>query len=124
MKPASELPVDALARALAAELAEPVARRVAELLREAPRPGRLLDAAELADYLGVERGWVYEHAEELGVVRIGDGQRPRLRFDADRALAARQHWEAHAEPEPAHATPRRRARTNSAELLPIRGKAA
>ena len=44
-------------------------------------PARLLTAAEVAARLSVARGWVYEHARELGVVRLGDGPRPRLRFD-------------------------------------------
>lgn len=39
-----------------------------------------LDASEVAQRLHVDRDWVYEHAEELGVSRIGSGPRPRLRF--------------------------------------------
>lgn len=38
--------------------------------------------------MGLERGWVYEHAEELRVRRIGSGSRPRLRFDPDEVAAA------------------------------------
>jgi hypothetical protein len=45
---------------------------------------RLVDAAEL----GVRRGRVYENALLLGAVPLGDGPRPRLRFDPDRAVAA------------------------------------
>lgn len=41
----------------------------------------LLTATEVAHRLSVARGWVYAHAGELGVVRIGEGPRPRLRFD-------------------------------------------
>jgi predicted DNA-binding transcriptional regulator AlpA len=61
--------------------------RVAELLRSAPaaRPARprprLMTAAEVARWCGVERSWVYAHAEELGARKIGTGERPRLRFD-------------------------------------------
>ena len=47
----------------------------------------LLTAAEVAARLAVARGWVYAHARELGVVRLGDGPRPRLRFDP--AIGAR-----------------------------------
>jgi hypothetical protein len=55
-----------------------IARRVAEILRNGPGPcaegssyfgndgGRLVDAAELASFLGAEREWVYAHAAELG----------------------------------------------------------
>lgn len=42
---------------------------------------RLLTAAEVARRFSVERSWVYAHARELGVVKIGRGSRPRLRFD-------------------------------------------
>lgn len=41
----------------------------------------LMTAAELARRLGVARSYVYEHAGRLGAVRLGDGKRPRLRFD-------------------------------------------
>jgi integrase len=41
----------------------------------------LLTAADVAWRFNVDRSWVYAHARELGVVRIGDGPRPRLRFD-------------------------------------------
>lgn len=61
--------------------------RVAELLQSRrparsahPRP-RLMTAAEVARWCGVERSWVYAHAEELGARKIGIGERPRLRFD-------------------------------------------
>jgi hypothetical protein len=65
------------------ELAEAIARRVVELLRTEetpPHSGRLVDAATLARELGVERDWVYAHADELGAVRLG-GPKGRLRFD-------------------------------------------
>jgi len=65
---------------------EMLARRVAELVRPpraARAPRRLTTAAEVAEWWGVERSWVYAHAEELGARRIGSGERPRLRFDPD-----------------------------------------
>jgi hypothetical protein len=65
------------------ELVEAIARRVVELMREEEteeRPARLVDAATLARELGVEREWVYAHAEQLGAVRLG-GPNGRLRFD-------------------------------------------
>ncbi len=66
---------------------EAVAQRVAELLAARPpaqpHQSRLLSATELAKELGVERSWVYEHAIELGGIRIGDGPRPRLRFPSE-----------------------------------------
>lgn len=66
-----------------------IVSRVAELLpsrRTAPstrpRP-RMMTAAEVARWCGVERSWVYAHAEELGACKIGTGERPRLRFDPE-----------------------------------------
>jgi hypothetical protein len=71
-----------------------IVRRVAALLQiDRQAPDGLLSAAQVATRLGVERSWVYDHAEELGVVRLGEGPRPRLRFDpaviAERTLRRR-----------------------------------
>jgi len=57
-----------------------VAREVAELLGHQDAP--LLTARQVAIRFNVDRSWVYAHADELGVVRLGHGPRPRLRFDA------------------------------------------
>jgi len=62
---------------------EAIARRVAELLASRKAPGeavRYLDAAQLAELLGVERDWVYAHARQLSAIRLG-GPHGRLRFD-------------------------------------------
>ena len=48
----------------------------------------LVDAATLARLLNVDRDWVYANARRLGAVRLGDGPKARLRFDATRARAA------------------------------------
>jgi len=48
----------------------------------------LLTAAEVAERFGVSAEWVRDHADDLGVVRLGDGPRPRLRFDAETVAAA------------------------------------
>lgn len=105
---------------------EAVACRVVELLRAERVPAaRFVDAAELAELLGVERPTIYAHADELGGVRVGTGKRPRLRFDADRALAT---WTAQPPGGPQAVEPARRGRRRSAaspaELLPIRGRRA
>ena len=71
--------------------AQATAERVVELLcARGPvvASRHLLSAAELAAELGVARSFVYEHADELGAVRLGEGAKPRLRFDPDRARAA------------------------------------
>jgi hypothetical protein len=70
---------------------EAIARRVAEAIANDPRKvagQHLVDAATLAAELGVERSWVYEHADELHPIRLGNGPKPRLRFDALAVRAA------------------------------------
>jgi hypothetical protein len=106
-------------------LVEAVALRVVEMLADehaAPPTARLLDAAHLAELLGVSRATIYEHADALGAVRIGDGDRPRLRFDLAVAIAAWQTREP--EPELQPRAPRRRAHRATTPLLPIRGREA
>jgi hypothetical protein len=49
-------------------------------IARARESGCLVDAATVAAFLGVDRGWVYEHAGELGACRLGSGPRARLRF--------------------------------------------
>jgi hypothetical protein len=67
---------------------ESVARKVVELLEARGVQRRaLVDAAELARLFGIERSWVYSHAIELGAVKLGEGAKPRLRFDPE--IAAR-----------------------------------
>ncbi len=71
---------------LAPDSIEALARRLAELLspRETPRSRRqLLTAEEVAQWWGIGRRWVYDHADDLGARRLGAGRRPRLRFDPD-----------------------------------------
>ncbi len=74
---------------LAPETVEALARRCGGArVRRRPSVVALVSAAELASLLGVDRSWVYEHAAELGAVRLGDGPRSRLRFDPVRAKEA------------------------------------
>ena len=78
---------------LIAEIADRISDAIVERVVEAIRvegifPQRQvatpwLDAKAVAELLGVERDWVYEHADELGASRIGSGLRPRLRFPPD-----------------------------------------
>jgi hypothetical protein len=71
---------------LAPESIEALALRLAEILAtEEPTPPRrqLISAEEIAEWWGVGRRWVYDHADELGARRLGAGRRPRLRFDPD-----------------------------------------
>jgi hypothetical protein len=57
-----------------------LAREVAAVLGHSG--DALLTAQQVAARFNVDRSWVYAHADELGVVRLGDGPRPRLRFHA------------------------------------------
>jgi hypothetical protein len=79
--------IEALAASVAPIVAAEVAQQLVDRIIES-RARRLVDAAELASVLGVEREWVYEHQDQLGVIRLGDGRRPRLRFERTRALEA------------------------------------
>ena len=52
----------------------------------APRPYLTLD--QVAELLSVSRGYVYEHAAELGGRRLGTGPKARLRFSLEDVEAA------------------------------------
>lgn len=67
---------------------EAIVARLADELRGEPAPAQLVDATALAATLGVSREWVYEHADQLGARRLGDGDKPRLRFDVEQARKA------------------------------------
>jgi hypothetical protein len=111
---------------------EQIAQRVAQLLHHEPpdedRPAeaarRLMDASQLARHLGLTRAWVYEHASELGAIRIGTGPRARLRFDLNTAVAAldaHHPRESPSVPRPPRApSTRPRPKSPAAPLLPIR----
>lgn len=126
---------------LADETIDQLAERVADLLdrrRPAapqgdPTPGGsgLLSASDVSRWWGVERGWVYQHADQLGVIRLGTGRRPRLRFDPERIRRAMGDPLTDAEsPSPRPARARRKPRAGGScrstadarELLPIHGE--
>src|SRR5205823_629871 len=66
---------------------ERLADLVAERLGRTPSArDPLVDARELARLLGVSRSVVYHHAGDLGAIRIGAGERGRLRFDPKVAM--------------------------------------
>jgi hypothetical protein len=107
---------------------EALAEWVAGLLQADARGEGLVDAEELARRHGVSRSFVYQHAEELGVIRLGFGARPRLRFDP--AEAARVFGHSHERPAaavgrpPALRAPGRRAGPPEVDgpLLTIRSR--
>jgi hypothetical protein len=106
---------------------EAIAARVVELLDERARdlqyPLSLIDVRELARRTRLSRTWIYEHASELGAIRLGEGPKARLRFNPDTVKAVLER-----EP-PSRvraASPRRQRQVTSmseVELLPIAGNA-
>ena len=123
-KPLNEEALDALAGRmvdlLAPRVADLVAERLASQAAGTTDDGRrLVDAATLASELCVARAWVYEHREELGVVELGNGPKPRLRFDLEVARAATARLEGNlsdgqntsARARTSHTQDRRRSRT-------------
>jgi hypothetical protein len=135
--------IDELAQRLADKLAPLLIERLADglgLTREQLRerlggpareqPEALVDASEIARRIGRSRWWVYEHAGELGAVRLGSGSRPRLAFWPSRVDA---YLQAAAQlrqsiPAPPRARPQRRRRgrrtSTGVELLPIQSRDA
>jgi hypothetical protein len=110
-----------------AELADLLSDTLAERLRDVIRAEVLayarsgaqdwLDAQEVADGLHMSREWVYEHADELEVSRIGSGPRPRLRFPR-RVLDGRDVKP----PAPRMPARSREPRGKTGGLIPIRGQ--
>ena len=93
----------------------------------APQPVNepvLIDASAVAQRYSVSRDWVYEHATELGAQRLGNGKRPRLRFDPERVAAfmgagRRRDPADRSQAQPTRKPPRRQA--PAAPLLEIKG---
>lgn len=96
---------------------EAIAQCVAMLISH-PGPGpRLVDAAQLADILGVNRKWVYDRAGQLGAMRL-DGPGRLLRFDPDHVLRL-LHQAARPTPPPVHRGRRRRKRQREVHGLEL-----
>lgn len=94
---------------------EAVATRVAALLRTDESTAELVDAAEIARQFGVSRDFVYDHADDLGAVRLGNSPKARLRFDPAKVGRALRK-----PPKRAASQSRRRRTRSSSSLLPIR----
>jgi hypothetical protein len=67
---------------------EAIACRIAELVAGRSTVAEHLNTATLAGMLGASEEWVRDHAAELGAVRLGDGPKGVLRFDAARVREA------------------------------------
>lgn len=111
------------------DVIERVANRVAQLLepRVARRLPELVDVETLAQALGLSSSYVYEHQDELGVIRLGTGPHAPLRFDLEKLLDELTACSTSREsdpPPPPSAKPKRAPRRRSApgadrDLLPI-----
>lgn len=110
------------------EATEAIARKVVELLEKRGLQKReLVDAAELARRFGIERSWVYSHAIELGAVKLGNGAKPRLRFDPQIAARALRRMGEEPEADPPARSGMRAGQPSArggrgAQLLPIHGR--
>lgn len=65
-----------------------LADRLLDQLGAHDTPDELVDANTLASILSIDPRWIRQHADELGARRLGNGPRPRLRFDVMAAKAA------------------------------------
>jgi hypothetical protein len=80
---------------IADHLADRLAPRIAELIAMGTADASNDDATDLwsarrvATHYDVGVAFVYQHADELGCIRLGGGRRPRLRFDP---RIVRERW--------------------------------
>jgi hypothetical protein len=100
---------------------EAIARRVVELLSNESGSEDWIDAAEVARRFSLSRDYVYEHAAELGAVRLGSGPKARLRFNPNKAAEALGGSSAR-ESRPKREAVRSVRRERGVTLLPIRGE--
>ena len=100
-----------------------IARRVLEVLEaEHAFSDGLIDAREVARRFGLSRSTVYEHAAELGAIRLGDGPKARLRFDpqtVEERFAASARRDDTGKRASTRHNRRRRARARPAEQVPL-----
>ncbi|MCW3066442.1 MAG: hypothetical protein JWN32_3614 [Solirubrobacterales bacterium] len=91
-----------------------------------PSPSvRVLKVGEVARLLGRSAPWVYEHAAELGAIRMGNGPKARIGFD----LATIEQWKRDhqvsppAASKPTRRRPRRTSIPTGGNLIPYRAGA-
>lgn len=100
---------------------EAIARRVVELMGGGQGSEDWIDAAEAARRFSLSRDYVYEHADALGAMRLGDGPKARLRFDpatVAEKLSCSDDGQLHREVQSVRTVRKRR----DVALLPIRGE--
>jgi hypothetical protein len=80
--------VDELADRLASRIVPKIADLVSTSAPSPPAQTQPTGAGfwttrRVAEHYGVAVGFIYQHADELGCIRLGGSSRPRLRFDPD-----------------------------------------
>lgn len=103
-------------------LADRVAERVAIRLTGSDSRG-LVDASAIALRFSLSRSWVYENAEQLGVIRVGGGPRARLRFDPDIVRERLAELDSAVPRIARNSRRRRRSADEQSDLLPVRARA-
>jgi hypothetical protein len=66
---------------LAAKVAERLRTFVPDLVAAVSDDSQLVDTHAIARMTSMSERWVYDHKDELGVIKAGSGPRPRLLFD-------------------------------------------
>lgn len=96
---------DRLVSRLAPEIAVIVGAAETKAAASASDDAGLWTARRVAERYGVAVRFIYQHAEQLGCIRLGGSARPRLRFDP---AVVRDRWQLVGGGLPDVATPRRR----------------
>jgi len=86
--------VDELADRLASRLVPKISDLVSTSAPSPPAQNQpdgagLWTTRQVAEHYGVAVGFIYQHADELGCIRLGGSSRPRLRFDPE---VVRMRW--------------------------------
>lgn len=79
-------------------------------------PGELWTARRVAAHYAVGVRFIYANADELGGIRLGAGERPRMRFDP---AVVRERWASVNAPPPEVRTRSRRPRTKLRAVPPV-----
>lgn len=101
-------------RAIAEAIADVLAERGLVVYAGPSASARVLSAREVSKLLGRSAPWVYDHATELGAIRMGNGPKARIGFD----LANIEQWKRDNQirpPQP-RKPPHRRSRRNTVSL--------
>jgi hypothetical protein len=113
----AEDPISALADEIADRVALRLGTQLTRLAASTDRApgGELWSARRVAAHYGVSVSFVYQHADELGCVRLGGGSCARMRFDP---VAVQARWAQIGGALPAEWSRRRRSRPHRRHATP------